>query len=170
MLQFKNTGIQRHSCISWILLLLTPFWPLLFDAVQMRRQRPAAAAGTYSSDEENEKEGGDEGQTFSPTRRQPRRQVTPMSYRKLLDYYSSDTESVSSEKTKTSVTQKTPSSGMDKLTGLDIFAKLCFWGETLFLFVRSGCPCSCRCNGPRRSGKTEKAGSLQSFLGPKQNR
>lgn len=84
----------------------------------MKRRRPSAATAMNSSEEENEEEGGDDGggqAQFSPTRRQPRRQVTPQSYRKLLGYDSSDTEtkSVSSEKTKASGTQKTQSSGIN---------------------------------------------------------
>lgn len=108
--KFGGPNKKRQSCVLKKCLRIEKNRTRRFNKVQMRRHRPSAAAGTYSSDEENEKEGGDDGQTFSPTRRQPRRQVTPMSYRKLLDYYSSDTESVSSEKTKTSVTQKTLSS------------------------------------------------------------
>ncbi len=102
----------------------------------MKRRRPSVAAGMNSSEEENEEEGGDDGAgqaQFSPTRRQPRRQATPQSYRKLLGYDSSDTEtqSVSSEKTKASGTQKTQSSGMNFRSTLKMIHSL---DSSLFVF------------------------------------
>ncbi|XP_065143963.1 histone-lysine N-methyltransferase 2B [Paramisgurnus dabryanus] len=107
--KFGGPNKKRQSCVLKKCSRIERNKTRRFTKVQMNRQRPSAAADPYSSEEENE---GDERKTgpFSPTRRQPRRQVTPQCYRKLLSYDSSDTESASSEKTKTSVTQKTQSS------------------------------------------------------------
>uniref|UniRef100_A0A671S9P9 [histone H3]-lysine(4) N-methyltransferase n=1 Tax=Sinocyclocheilus anshuiensis TaxID=1608454 RepID=A0A671S9P9_9TELE len=110
--KFGGPNKKRQSCVLKKCVLIERNKTRRFNKVQMKRRRPSAAAGMNSSEEENEEEGGDDGggqAQFSPTRRQPRRQVTPQSYRKLLGYDSSDTEtqSVSSEKTKASGTQKT---------------------------------------------------------------
>ncbi|KAF4100669.1 histone-lysine N-methyltransferase 2B isoform X3 [Onychostoma macrolepis] len=112
--KFGGPNKKRQSCVLKKCVLIERSKMRRFNKVQMKRRRPSVAAGMNSSEEENEEEGGDDGGQahFSPTRRQPRRQVTPQSYRKLLGYDSSDTEtqSVSSEKTKASGTQKTQSS------------------------------------------------------------
>ncbi|XP_077051369.1 histone-lysine N-methyltransferase 2B isoform X2 [Siphateles boraxobius] len=117
--KFGGPNKKRQSCVLKKCSLIEQNKTRRFNKVQMkrRRRRPSAASGMNSSEEENEEEGGDDGggqAQFSPTRRQPRRQVTPRSYRKLLGYDDSDTEtqSVSSEKTKASGTQKTQSSDM----------------------------------------------------------
>uniref|UniRef100_A0A8C1S2E6 [histone H3]-lysine(4) N-methyltransferase n=1 Tax=Cyprinus carpio TaxID=7962 RepID=A0A8C1S2E6_CYPCA len=115
--KFGGPNKKRQSCVLKKCLLIERNKVRRFNKVQMKRRRPSVAADMNSSEEENEEEGGDDGggqAQFSPTRRQPRRQVTPQSYRKLLGYDSSDTEtqSVSSEKTKSSGTQKTQSSEM----------------------------------------------------------
>ncbi|XP_052388903.1 histone-lysine N-methyltransferase 2B isoform X2 [Carassius gibelio] len=112
--KFGGPNKKRQSCVLKKCLLIERNKMRRFNKVQMKRRRPSSATGMNSSKEENEDEGGDDGgqAQFSPTRRQPRRQVTPQSYRKLLGYDSSDTESVSSEKTKASATQKTQSSEM----------------------------------------------------------
>uniref|UniRef100_A0A673IMN8 [histone H3]-lysine(4) N-methyltransferase n=1 Tax=Sinocyclocheilus rhinocerous TaxID=307959 RepID=A0A673IMN8_9TELE len=113
--KFGGPNKKRQSCVLKKCVLIERNKMGRFNKVQMKRRRPSVAAGMNGSEEENEEEGGDDGTgqaQFSPTRRQPRRQVTPQSYRKLLGYDSSDTEtqSVSSEKTKASGTQKTQSS------------------------------------------------------------
>ncbi|XP_043073343.1 histone-lysine N-methyltransferase 2B isoform X2 [Puntigrus tetrazona] len=113
--KFGGPNKKRQSCVLKKCVLIERSKMRRFNKVQMKRRRPSAAAGLNSSEEENEEEGGDDGggqAQFSPTRRQPRRQVTPQSYRKLLGYDSSDTEtqSVSSEKTKATGTPKTQSS------------------------------------------------------------
>ncbi|XP_073677507.1 histone-lysine N-methyltransferase 2B [Garra rufa] len=113
--KFGGPNKKRQSCVLKKCVLIERNKMKRFNKVQMKRRRPSATAVMNSSEEENEEEGGDDGggqAQFSPTRRQPRRQVTPQSYRKLLGYDDSDTEtqSVSSEKTKPSGTQKTPSS------------------------------------------------------------
>uniref|UniRef100_A0A8C1I7A0 [histone H3]-lysine(4) N-methyltransferase n=1 Tax=Cyprinus carpio TaxID=7962 RepID=A0A8C1I7A0_CYPCA len=115
--KFGGPNKKRQSCVLKKCLLIERNKVRRFNKVQMKRRRPSVAADMNSSEEENEEEGGDDGggqAQFSPTRRQPRRQVTPQSYRKLLGYDSSDTEtqSVCSEKTKSSGTQKTQSSEM----------------------------------------------------------
>ncbi|XP_039534274.1 histone-lysine N-methyltransferase 2B isoform X2 [Pimephales promelas] len=115
--KFGGPNKKRQSCVLKKCSLIEQNKTRRFNKVQMkRRRRPSAASGMNSSEEENEEEGGDDGGQahFSPTRRQPRRQVTPRSYRKMLGYDNSDseTESVSSEKTKASRTQKTQSSDM----------------------------------------------------------
>ncbi|XP_051527689.1 histone-lysine N-methyltransferase 2B-like isoform X2 [Myxocyprinus asiaticus] len=110
--KFGGPNKKRQSCILKKCSVIEQNKLRRFNKVQMKRHRSSAASGIYSSEEENE-EGGAEG-TFSPTRRQPRRQVTPQCYRKLLEYGDSDTDtqSVSSEKTKASLTPKTQSSDM----------------------------------------------------------
>ncbi|XP_067267313.1 histone-lysine N-methyltransferase 2B isoform X3 [Chanodichthys erythropterus] len=112
--KFGGPNKKRQSCVLKKCSLIEQNKLRRFNKVQMKRRRPSAAHAMNSSEEENEEEGGDDGAQFSPTRRQPRRQVTPQSYRKLLGYDSSDTEtkSVSSEKTKASGTQKAQSSDM----------------------------------------------------------
>ncbi|KAK7124475.1 hypothetical protein R3I94_018745 [Phoxinus phoxinus] len=116
--KFGGPNKKRQSCVLKKCSLIEQNKTRRFNKVQMkRRRRPSAASGMNSSEEENEEEGGDDGggqAQFSPTRRQPRRHVTPRSYRKMLGYDDSDTEtkSVSSEKTKASGTQKTQSSDM----------------------------------------------------------
>ncbi|KAK2887520.1 hypothetical protein Q8A67_015748 [Cirrhinus molitorella] len=113
--KFGGPNKKRQSCVLKKCVLIERNKVRRFNKVQMKRRRPSVTAVMNSSEEENEEEGGDDGggqAQFSPTRRQPRRQVTPQSYRKLLGYDSSDTEtqSVSSEKTKPSGSQKTQSS------------------------------------------------------------
>ncbi|XP_050993055.1 LOW QUALITY PROTEIN: histone-lysine N-methyltransferase 2A [Labeo rohita] len=113
--KFGGPNKKRQSCVLKKCVLIERNKMRRFNKVQMKRRRPSAAAVINSSEEENEEEGGDDGggqAQFSPTRRQPRRQATPQSYRKLLGYDSSDTEtqSVSSEKMKPSGTQKAQSS------------------------------------------------------------
>ncbi|XP_026145607.1 histone-lysine N-methyltransferase 2A-like isoform X2 [Carassius auratus] len=115
--KFGGPNKKRQSCVLKKCVLIERNKMKRFNKVQVKRRRPSVAEGMNSSEEENQEEGGDDGggqAQFSPTRRQPRRQVTPQSYRKLLGYDSSDTEtqSVSSEKTKASETQKTQSSEM----------------------------------------------------------
>ncbi|KTF95339.1 hypothetical protein cypCar_00035913 [Cyprinus carpio] len=113
--KFGGPNKKRQSCVLKKCVLIERNKMRRFNKVQMKRRRPSVAACMNSSEEENEGEGGDDGggqAQFSPTRRQPRRQVTPQSYRKLLGYDDSDTEtqSVSFEKTKASGIQKTQSS------------------------------------------------------------
>ncbi|XP_067282506.1 histone-lysine N-methyltransferase 2B [Pseudorasbora parva] len=115
--KFGGPNKKRQSCVLKKCSVIERNKTRRFNKVQMKRRRPSAATAMNSSEEENEEEGGDDGggqAQFSPTRRQPRRQVTPQSYRKLLGYDDSDTEtkSVSSEKTKASGTQKAQSSDM----------------------------------------------------------
>ncbi|XP_052440072.1 histone-lysine N-methyltransferase 2B isoform X3 [Carassius gibelio] len=115
--KFGGPNKKRQSCVLKKCVLIERNKMKRFNKVQVKRRRQSVAEGMNSSEEENQEEGGDDGggqAQFSPTRRQPRRQVTPQSYRKLLGYDSSDTEtqSVSSEKTKASGTQKTQSSEM----------------------------------------------------------
>ncbi|XP_051519968.1 histone-lysine N-methyltransferase 2B-like isoform X1 [Myxocyprinus asiaticus] len=118
--KFGGPNKKRQSCILKKCSVIEQNKTRRFNKVQMKRRRSSAASGMYSSEEENEEEGGDEGggqalsSTFIPTRRQPRRQVTPLCYRKLLEFGDSDseTQSADSEKTKASMTQKTQSSGM----------------------------------------------------------
>uniref|UniRef100_A0A671PZJ3 [histone H3]-lysine(4) N-methyltransferase n=1 Tax=Sinocyclocheilus anshuiensis TaxID=1608454 RepID=A0A671PZJ3_9TELE len=84
--KFGGPNKKRQSCVLKKCVLIERNKMGRFNKVQMKRRRPSVAAGMNSS-EENEEEGGDDGTgqaQFSPTRRQPRRQVTPQSYRKLL--------------------------------------------------------------------------------------
>ncbi|TRY65107.1 hypothetical protein DNTS_009664 [Danionella cerebrum] len=115
--KFGGPNKKRQSCVLRKCAMIEGQKLKRFNRVQMKRRRRApAVTATYSSEEENEEDGdekGDEGgaQTnFSPTRRQPRRTVTPRSYRKMLGYDDSETESASSgsETAKPSVNEKPP--------------------------------------------------------------
>ncbi|XP_030644438.1 histone-lysine N-methyltransferase 2B [Chanos chanos] len=79
--------------------------------VQMKRQRLSADAGATSGDDEDDEEAGCErgegstghGEVLSPSRRQPKRRVTPRCYSNLLESDSTDTDAVevTTEKKKT---------------------------------------------------------------------
>ncbi|XP_068071342.1 histone-lysine N-methyltransferase 2B isoform X4 [Danio rerio] len=109
--KFGGPNKKRQSCVLKKCAMIERNKMRKFNKVQVKRRRPSAPPATNSSEEENEEERGDDGggglAQFSPTRRQPRRRVTPRSYRKMLGYDDSDTESASSDQTKPSGTQKT---------------------------------------------------------------
>ncbi|KAI4886853.1 hypothetical protein NFI96_021452, partial [Prochilodus magdalenae] len=96
--------------------------------VQMKRRQISAAAYPYSSGEEEADQSGaredessqaDPINTLSPTRRQPRRHVTPRCYSSMLEPDSSDTESASGDGGKEQSSSVPPKQANDCATAVN---------------------------------------------------